>query len=177
MIAGTAMLVCVNDLTPRLGVDIGRVVIDGAAHPEGGDTAFFTGSTAVMLRTPEVPGAFAALARLVSIFDGRVWLVSKCGPRVQGLTRQWLAHHELTRRTGIPLDHVRFCLRRPQKADHCRELGITHFVDDKLDVHAALRGLVPHLVWFGQSSGPEWVTAAPTWARAEAAVVSRVPAR
>ena len=27
---------------PRLGIDIGRVIIDGPAHP-GGDTAFFSG--------------------------------------------------------------------------------------------------------------------------------------
>src|SRR5207248_1166712 len=106
--------------TPRLGVDIGRVVIDGSAHPEGGDTAFFTGDTARMLRTPAVPGALEALARLVDRFAGQVWLVSKCGERVQRRTLLWLAHHDFAARTGIPPDHVRFCRRRPDKAVHCR---------------------------------------------------------
>lgn len=154
-----------------LGVDIGRVIIDGSSHPQGGDTAFFTGDTATMLRTPEMPGAVAALARLIPLFNGRVWLISKCGERVQRRTREWLAHHDLFGRTGIPPDHLRFCLRRPDKAIHCAELGVTHFVDDKVDVHEALRGLVPHLYLFGpQRFVPPWLAHTPTWAEAEAAV-------
>ena len=27
------------DTLPRLGIDIGRVIIDGGSHPDGGDTA------------------------------------------------------------------------------------------------------------------------------------------
>jgi len=41
---------------PRLGIDIGRVITNGPAHP-GGDTAFFQGDEATMLATPEMPGA------------------------------------------------------------------------------------------------------------------------
>jgi hypothetical protein len=40
---------------PRLGIDIGRVIIDGSSHPEGGDAAFFQGDEATMLATPEWP--------------------------------------------------------------------------------------------------------------------------
>jgi hypothetical protein len=86
---------------PRLGIDIGRVIIDGSAHPDGGDTAFFAGDEATMLATPEMPGALAAIARLVTRFDGRVWLVSKCGPRVEARTRRWLAGHDIAGRTGL----------------------------------------------------------------------------
>jgi hypothetical protein len=157
---------------PRLGVDIGRVIIDGSAHPEGGDTAFFTGDPARMLRTPEMAGAFETVAGLATLFGGRVWLVSKCGPRVQGRTLEWLDHHRFTDRTGIPADHWRFCKRRPDKAIHCAELGITHFVDDKLDVHEALRGSVPHLFLFGpqREPAPSWLTHTPTWTDAADAI-------
>jgi len=48
-----------NTREPRLGIDIGRVIIDGSSHPVGGDTAFFQGDEGVMLATPEMPGAFA----------------------------------------------------------------------------------------------------------------------
>jgi hypothetical protein len=41
---------------PRLGIDIGRVIINGPAHPGGGDTAFFSGDEATMLATPEIDG-------------------------------------------------------------------------------------------------------------------------
>ncbi|MDP3770860.1 MAG: hypothetical protein Q8R16_01000, partial [bacterium] len=37
-------------------------------------------------------------------------------------------------RTGIGRDHVRFCRERHEKAGICEELGITHFVDDRLEV-------------------------------------------
>ena len=91
---------------PRLGIDIGRVIIAGDGIPDatgtfevskpGGDhdTAFFEGDEAAMLATPEVSGAFDSIAALVPLFGGRVWLVSKCGPRVQARTLRWLAGHD-----------------------------------------------------------------------------------
>jgi len=162
-----------NTYEPRLGVDIGRVIIDGSAHPEGGDTAFFSGDTAQMLRTPAVADAFEVLPRLVAHFSGRVWLVSKCGERVQRRTLQWLEHHDFAARTGIPVEHVRFCRQRPEKAVHCAELAITHFVDDRLDVHQALRNLVPYRYLFGpQSTVPRWVRHTPTWGDVESAIRS-----
>jgi hypothetical protein len=157
---------------PRLGVDIGRVIIGGGVVPGSSDTQFFSGDTARMLATPAVPGAFEALARLVPRFE-QVWLVSKCGERVQRHTRQWLDHHDFAARTGIPRDNIRFCLQRPEKAAHCAELGITHFVDDKLDVHQALRDVVAHRYLFGvqPTPAPAWVQHTETWAAAEDAIV------
>jgi hypothetical protein len=90
---------------PRLG--IGRVIIDGSAHPSGGDTAFFQGDEATMLATPEMDGAVAAIGRLMEPFGGRVWLISKCGPRVQARTIGWLEGHDFYRRTALPPEHVR----------------------------------------------------------------------
>src|SRR5262245_2964187 len=115
---------------PRLGVDIGRVIIDGSSHPDGADTAFFSGDEATLLRTPEMPGALEAITRLVTLFEGRVWLVSKCGPKVQERTMRWLASKDFYRRTGITAGQVRFCRKREEKRIHCVQLGLTHFVDD-----------------------------------------------
>jgi hypothetical protein len=157
----------------RLGVDIGRVIIGGGVVPGSSDTQFFSGDTARMLATPAVPGAFDTLARLVPRFE-QVWLVSKCGERVQRRTRQWLDHHDFAARTGIPQDNIRFCLKRPDKAIHCADLGITHFVDDKLDVHQALRGVVAHRYLFGpqRTPPPAWVQHTLTWTAVETAIVA-----
>jgi hypothetical protein len=57
---------------PRLGTDIGRVIIDGSSHPGGGDTAFFQGDEATMIATPEMHDALPAIVRLTSAFSGRV---------------------------------------------------------------------------------------------------------
>lgn len=112
----------------RLGVDIGGVIIEPA--DEDADTSFFG---AHYLRTPMVDGAFDALAALGPAFD-EVHLVSKCGEGTERRTREWLAHHDFPTRTGIPVERVHFCRTRPDKAPIARRLGLTHFVDDKLEV-------------------------------------------
>jgi hypothetical protein len=149
---------------PRLGIDIGRVIIDGSSHPHGGDTAFFDGDEATMLATPEVPGALDSIAPLTASFDGRVWLISKCGLRVQERTLRWLDGHDFYHRTGVPRENVRFCRIRSQKRVHCIELELTHFVDDRPDVHAAIHGTVRHQYLFGHTRGTKHSTAAPSWA-------------
>ena len=159
---------------PRLGIDIGRVIIDGSSHPNGGDTAFFSGDEATLLATPEMPGAFDAIARLVTAFEGRAWLVSKCGPTVQERSLRWLAAHEFHRRTGLPAGNVRFCRRRADKRGHCEELGLTHFVDDHPEVHLAIRGTVEHQYLFGVQHAPAPRPAVPaaTWADVERLVLA-----
>lgn len=154
------------DSAARLGIDIGRVIIDGSAHPAGGDTAFFSGDEATMLATPEMPGAVGAIAHLTDRLAGRVWLVSKCGPRIQARTLRWLDAHDFHRRTGIPPEQVRFCRVRRDKRVHCEQLRLTHFVDDHPEVHAAIRGAVRHQYFFGPQRRPVpgYGRHAPTWA-------------
>lgn len=113
-------------------------------------------------------GAGLACSRpcLVERFEGRVWLVSKAGPRVQEKTRHWLRHHRFFERTGIAPENLRFCLERPQKAEHCKELGITHFIDDRPDVLDHLEGVVRHRFLFGPQRKPHvsaGVVTVPSW--------------
>jgi hypothetical protein len=159
-----------RQLEPRLGVDIGRVIIEGPADPGGGDTDFFGQSEDEAMRTPAVAGAFATLARLVDRFGGRVWLVSTCGERIEERSRRWLAHHRFHEETGIPVAHVRFCRERADKAGHASELGLTHFVDDRADVHGHLAGIVAHRYLFGPGPAPAGVEVTPTWDEAENAI-------
>lgn len=153
----------------RLGIDIGRVIIDGSSHPAGGDTAFFSGDEDTMLSTPEMDGALPAIGRLTARFEGRVWLVSKCGQRVQDRTLRWLHAHDFYGRTGIPRERVRFCRARRDKRGHCLDLGLTHFVDDHPEVHDAIRGTVEFQYFFGPQKNPvpDWGIHVPTWADAE----------
>ncbi len=118
-----------------LGVDIGGVIIDRIN--DGTDTSFFSDN---YLRTSAVTGAFGTLRRLVTQrFGDKVFLVSKCGPKVEKKTLHWLAHHRFFEATGIPQENVRFCRERHEKAPICAELGITHFVDDRLEVLSHLQ--------------------------------------
>ena len=160
------------DRPPRLGVDIGRVIIKGPGTGGGGDTAFFEGDEAAMLATPEFEGAFESIGRLGDLFGGKVWLVSKCGPRVQARTERWLAHHRFFERTGVAPDHVRFCRERHEKRVHAVELGLTHFVDDRADVHEAIRDVVDHQFFFGPQprAVPSYGVHVADWEQAERAI-------
>jgi hypothetical protein len=153
-----------NPSSARLGIDIGRVIIGGGDAP-GADTQFLGNDDASALRTPALAGSFETIARLVEQLSGRVWLISKAGPRIQARTLCWLDHRRFYDTTRLPRDHVRFCRKRPEKADHARALRLSHFIDDRLDVLAHLRGLVPTLVLFGARTrtAPSWAAPAPTW--------------
>lgn len=113
-----------------LGVDIGGVIIDRIN--DGTDTSFFSEN---FLNTSAVPDVFEVLEALVRRrFANRVFLVSTCGQEIRDKRIRWLDHHRFYDRTGIKRDHVRFCPERRDKADICKKLDITHFVDDRLEV-------------------------------------------
>lgn len=163
----------------RLGVDIGRVVI-APSTDDREDTSFFGGSLANALATPPNVGVFEHLPIIVERFDGAVWLVSKAGARIEERTRSWLAHHRFHERTGIPADNIRFCRERHQKADHCAELGLSHFIDDRQDVLQHMEGLVPNRFLFGPQREPvadKGLTKLATWAEANLKVLPQVSRR
>jgi hypothetical protein len=103
---------------------------------------------------PEIDGAIASIAELVQRrFGDRVWLVSRCDEPRERVLMAWLTERGFFRATGVPRDHVRFCRQRDEKAIICRELGITHFVDDRLEVLGHLIGVVPHLYLLESRAG------------------------
>ena len=159
--------------SPVLGVDIGRVIIEG----DGPDTSFIGGSDDQAMRAPAMHGALESLRRLTSLFERRVWLISKCGPRIQERTRKWLDRHRFFQATGIPYGQLRFCRERKEKAPICVDLGVTLFVDDRLDVLDAMAGVVPYRFQFGASAAPEGIVPVRDWDEAERAIVAALAER
>ncbi len=149
----------------RIGIDIGRVIIGPVLNGRA-DTSFLGSRLEDAIHTPPAPGALAGVAKLVEGTDGQAWLVSKCGPAVQAKTRAWLDHHEFWARTGMPRSHLRFCLKRPQKALHARELHLTAMIDDRVDVLVHLDGIVRDRLLFGEQdrAAPAWATPVLDWA-------------
>ena len=164
-----------SSATGRIGIDFGRVIVDPAS-PRGREhtsreRSLLAASEHRALRAPASPAAFEVIRRLVEHYQGKVWLVSKCGPRIEGRTRRWLEFHDFYGNTGVARDHLRFCRKRPHKRHHCAELGITHFVDDRVDVLSHLRGLVPNLYLFGHQRRPRripWLLPVLDWRQVEA---------
>lgn len=161
------------DLHARLGVDVGRVLVGASTDGSEPDTSFLTAKDDDAIRIPPEPHAFDVVRDAMACTDGHVHVVSKCGRRIQGLTRRWLEHQGFFTYTGVPTDQVHFVLKRPEKALIAGQLGLTHFIDDRLDVLEPMRGLVPSLLWFGgaRDDAPEWVIPVRDWTAARRALL------
>lgn len=160
-----------------LGLDVGGVLTDRVAATS--DTSFFGDRP---METPAVPGALKAVRALSAAFDHRVYVVSKAGPKVSELTRQWLGTHGFLGDDNIPAGHLRFVRRREDKHLICEQFGITHFVDDRTDV---LRHLltVPYLYLLTAGSGTDpsavrlasGITVLDTWPAVVEAILGSSP--
>lgn len=112
----------------RLGLDVGNVLVT-ATQQEALQDDF-------LLRQP-TEHAFETIAALVhsgKFTSENIFIVSACGPDTEHKTKEWFRHHRIFHRTGIHSNNWYFVRHRSDKAPVCRALGITHFVDDRLDV-------------------------------------------
>lgn len=155
----------------HIGLDFGGVVVPLLERGRTADTQFAD----QFLRTAPQPGAEERIARIVHAVEGRVSLVSKAGPRTEAMTRAWLRERDFLRTVGIGEERLHFCRSRADKEPICRELGITHFVDDRIAVLQILRTTVPHLYLFGDPaanrSARRWTTLVENWDEACAAIL------
>lgn len=119
---------------PALGIDIGGVI-------SFGDTDGGIPRVKDYLGVPVTEGAILAIKQLNLEFNGFVYLVSKCRGKTQVRTRHWLSHIHFSEETGVPADHVFFCETREGKAPICETLGVTHFIDDRLEVLGYLKSV------------------------------------
>ena len=83
------------------------------------------------LDVPLVPGVPGSLVRLRARFGSQVYLIST-NIRRRSQALEILEKHRVLEFVGR--DHVVMCDTDAAKADICRELGISHFVDDRLEV-------------------------------------------
>lgn len=151
---------------PVLGIDVGGVIVDRVA--ENTDTSFFGGDP---MNTPAVPDAFRSIAALCADpFEYRAYIISKAGQQIAATTRRWLGDTHFFAETGMNQHNLHFVRRRPDKAPLCARFGITHFVDDRLDVLQHLT-TVEHRYLFTGGLGandvpeivPGWAIKTPTW--------------
>ncbi len=150
-------------MTARVGIDFGGVIVMHWKGVLGEDTSLKGTDGYQVVRD----GAYDAVRQIVLACDGRVWIVSKAGQRMQALTLAWLDAVYFFSRTGLKRDHVRFCLKREDKEKICRDLKINYFIDDRIHIMQILRYAVSHLYLFGDQGDekfcPPWATFVSTW--------------
>lgn len=100
----------------RLGVDCG-------------DTIFYEWNGRLL------PGSLDTLKKISAsgAFD-EIHVVSKANRLVRVLFRLRLRSLKFWDHTGIPRKNLHFCKKHKDKADICKKIGITDFVDDRLRV-------------------------------------------
>ncbi len=74
--------------------------------------------------------------------------IARIALRTEEKTRLWLAHHNLLDVLGLDPEALHFCRKRPDKGPICKRLGVTHFIDDRMDVLTHLTS-VRHRILFG----------------------------
>jgi hypothetical protein len=141
----------------KLGIDIGGVLIPMATG--GSDSNFFGNSP---METPAQEGMFEGVRILTARFAGQVYVVSKCGPKIERISRNWLHYVDFWRRTGVLPQNLHFVRERPDKAVVCVRLGITHFIDDRVDVLVAMERVSRRYLFLGGRDGQRQVAVPPT---------------
>ncbi len=110
-------------MAEAIGTDIGGVLAGHIGENLGGGGV------------PEVEGAFEAFGRLHrQRFPQAAFVISMCGEKLEVASRRWLDQHDFLDRTGLSQENLIYCREHNEKAGIARELGITHFVDDRLEV-------------------------------------------
>jgi hypothetical protein len=115
-------------MTEGICIDIGGVVadhatLDGVRRPGG------------HLAVPEIDGAFDAVRRLRAERFGRnTLLLSMISEAAEPFSRDWLQHTNFYDRTGMDTDQVIYCRDFADKAVIAHDLGLTHAVDDRVEV-------------------------------------------
>ena len=129
-----------------LGVDVGGVIIDGRRN-DNTDTSF---KGVRFLETTSVQNAFESLRELNSRFNGLIYVVLKCGLATELKTRKWLAHHNFYDITRILPADIYYCRERQEKAPICEFLGITHFIDDGMEVLSYLKSVPNKYLFYSE---------------------------
>ena len=94
------------------------------------------------------------------------------------MTRNWLDKHDFFASTGMHVENICFCRERHDKRLICKELGINHFIDDRIHIMQILRDCVGHLYLFGNKepnrSARKWVILVENWDEAFKAITGNI---
>jgi hypothetical protein len=131
-----------------LGVDIGNVIINNRLN----DPEVNKVDEKVYASFPPSEGVFDALKTLNEYFQDEVYLISKCSEWAQEQILLWLKAHDFYGKTGIKEQNVHFVRQRHEKDGVCQKLGITHFIDDRLEVLGHMIESTPNLILFQPDS-------------------------
>ena len=126
----------------NLGIDFGNVIID---HLGFGTTEdyFHHGDYNLI---PPVENALECLAELnrTGLFKNITVVYNATGVADMKISN-WLIAHRFCEITGIPAANIFRSTHGRNKLIYCQQHGITHFVDDRMEVLNPMIGIIPFL--------------------------------
>jgi hypothetical protein len=155
----------------RLGVDIGGPIMSMLYGANPTDL-FFSDR---YLEVPIVVGVLASLTRLRSRFGADIYLIST-NVRRRPQAFEILEKHRILELVGR--DHVVMCDTDAAKAIACRDLGITHFVDDRIEVLELLASVTRRYFFTSEDahrSLPSNIVRVASWSAIEYDLLAEVP--
>ncbi len=128
-----------------LGVDFGNVIIDHVGF--GTTPEFFVSGDYNSI--PPVEGAFESLRLLnKEKFKGNIFVLFKATDVADHKIMSWIDHNKFCEYTGILKKRIIRNENGRDKSKMCLEFGVTHFIDDRLEVLGFLTGKVKNLYLF-----------------------------
>lgn len=127
-----------------LGVDIGNVIINHRLSDPDDKTLHEERYSTI----PASEGVFDSLKKLNEYFNGEVYLISKCTEWAEKKILAWLTDNKFYKKTNIDPKNIYFVRERHEKDILCRKLGLTHFIDDRLEVLSHMIESTPNLILY-----------------------------
>jgi hypothetical protein len=128
------------DYVSRIGIDVGGVIRSKAAKPLTIDEYLDASSLRDAAKT------IKALVNLCG--SDNVYIISRCPKYAEDVILKWLDNQKFFTEINFDRSNVYFCRERADKAPIAKQLQLTYFIDDRIEVLDAMKDIVANRILF-----------------------------
>jgi len=124
----------------RVGMDIGGVI--RSKYSESKPVKEY-------LATSPLKNAIEVIKNIIELCGAEnTFIISKCPMYAEKVIMTWLDDQNVFTDIGFIRSNVHFCRERTDKAKIAKQLGLTYFIDDRVEVLDAMRDIVSYRILF-----------------------------
>ena len=128
------------DNPQRIGIDI-----EGVIRAKGNKAR----SVEEYIDVNPLSDATRVITALVDKFGSEnIFIISRCPEYAEDGILQWLGNQKFFTNIGFIRSNIYFCLERADKAIIAKQLKLTYFIDDRIDVLDAMKDIVANRILF-----------------------------
>lgn len=140
------------DHISRIGIDIEGVIREKIAKPRTID--------GYLAATP-LKNSVKSINVLVKLYgSANIFIISRCPKYAEDVILKWLDNQKFFNDIKFGRSNVFFCREQADKAPIAKQLQLTYFIDDRIDVLNAMKGIVANRILFtgGSNHGDKVVS-------------------